>query len=137
MYQQPGPQLFEDTSGQHFGAPFADPYANSGNSFAQPMYSPNAGNAPNFLNQQILLTAGQQILNNPMAAAALDQYGQNLVSKGKSWVGSNVRQIQSISLNLISDIFLKFTPKSVEILLRCRHVLCHQKIIAYILSVHT
>jgi hypothetical protein len=60
------------------------------NTFVPQMYGQNPPNASNLFNQQLLLTAGQQLLSNPMAAAALDQYGHNLVTKGKSWVGSNV-----------------------------------------------
>lgn len=89
MYDQSGPPIFEDTSRQQFAGVGYDPYG--GPAFnPSPMFNPNASTAGNLFNQQILLTAGQQILNNPMAAAAIDQYGQNLVTKGKSWVGANV-----------------------------------------------
>ena len=90
MFQPSDPQGFGDMSSQPYGGPTTfDPYSSSGNTFGNQPF--NASNSANFLNQQMLLTAGQQLLTNPMAAAAIDQYGQNLVNKGKSWVGSNVR----------------------------------------------
>ncbi len=85
------PQLFEDTSGQQF-APQTDPYESqshmsNANNFMPQMYGMSS---QNLINQQLLMSAGQQLLTNPMAAAALDAYSQSIVNKGKSWIGNNV-----------------------------------------------
>ncbi|CAG2100107.1 unnamed protein product [Medioppia subpectinata] len=115
-YDPSGPQLFEDTSAQHFNQQNTyDPYMNSGNTFMPQMYGQNPSNAPNLFNQQLLLTAGQQLLANPMAAAAIDQYGQNLVNKGKSWVGSNVKYYFAVDTSYVFKklllLFFPFTHK--------------------------
>ncbi|XP_054169216.1 protein YIF1B-A-like [Oppia nitens] len=115
VYDPNGPQLFEDTSAQFDAHNTYDPYMNSGNNFVPQMFNQNMGNASNLFNQQLILTAGQQLLTNPMAAAAIDQYGQNLVNKGKSWVGSNLKYYFAVDtsyvLKKLGLVFFPFTHK--------------------------
>lgn len=67
---------------------------NQFNSFYQPQQPPplsqpdknNFGNV--FANQQFLVSAGQQLLSNPMTAAAIDAYSQSLVDKSKGYIGN-------------------------------------------------
>lgn len=72
--------------------------ANQFNSFYQPPPPPGMQQDKNsfggnvFANQQFLMSAGQQLLSNPMTAAAIDAYSQSLVDKSKGWIGNvNIR----------------------------------------------
>lgn len=65
---------------------------------------------PMFSNQQFLMAAGQQLLSNPMTAAAIDAYSQSLVDKSKGWMG-NIKQYFAVDTNYaLKKLFLIFAP---------------------------
>ncbi|XP_075678216.1 yip1d-interacting factor 1 isoform X2 [Dermatophagoides pteronyssinus] len=65
---------------------------------------------PMFPNQQFLMAAGQQLLSNPMTAAAIDAYSQSLVDKSKGWMG-NIKQYFAVDTNYaVKKLFLIFAP---------------------------
>ena len=61
---------------------------------------------PMFPNQQFLMAAGQQLLSNPMTAAAIDAYSQSLVDKSKGWMG-NIKQYFAVDTNYAMKKFPK------------------------------
>ncbi|KAH9516375.1 Protein yif1b [Dermatophagoides farinae] len=65
---------------------------------------------PMFPNQQFLMAAGQQLLSNPMTAAAIDAYSQSLVDKSKGWMG-NIKQYFAVDTNYaMKKLLLIFAP---------------------------
>jgi hypothetical protein len=112
IYEQSGPQLFEDTSGQQF-VPQTDSYESqshmsNANTFMPQTYGMSS---QNLINQQLLMSAGQQLLTNPMAAAALDAYSQSIVNKSKSWIGNNVKYYFAVDTSyVLKKLLLLFFP---------------------------
>ena len=83
--------MFEDTSSQYVHQDYYNPQHQQQPPQQQPNTFPTYYDPNNFINQQVLMAAGQQLFTNPMASAAIDHYSQSIVNKGKSWVGQNVR----------------------------------------------
>lgn len=63
-----------------------------------------------FSNQQFLMAAGQQLLSNPITAAAIDAYSQSLADKSKGWMG-NFKQYFAVDTNYaLKKLLLIFLP---------------------------
>lgn len=104
FYDQQAPQLFEDTSTMS-----SNSYNNTSNDYYMPQasysqtqpfpsghfYPPPQFQPDNYINQQVLMSAGAQIIKDQVATAA-NFYSQDIVNKSKSWLGHNVRFILDI-----------------------------------------
>lgn len=63
-----------------------------------------------FSNQQFLMAAGQQLLSNPITAAAIDAYSQSLADKSKGWMG-HFKQYFAVDTNYaLKKLLLIFLP---------------------------
>lgn len=62
------------------------------------------------MNQQFLMATGQQLLSNPVTAAAIDAYGKTLMNRGQGWVDS-VRVYFDVDTNyVVKKFMLIFLP---------------------------
>ena len=109
-----------DFGSHNYGQPqqqgFSSPFPQNSGGFGQPQpqQQMQGGGFGGFdmqnANQQFLVAAGQQLLSNPMTAAALGAVSQKLTDNSKSWIGSIKSYFAVDTTYVMKKIMLIFLP---------------------------